>query len=226
MTAPAPPGHPAGAAAVAAELVSFGALLAARGLAPGASGNLSVRLAEDEGGGYLLTQTGARLGALEAASLSWLDERGDHRAGDPPTKEVALHLAVYVARPRARAVVHLHSSWSVAVSCLDGLDAADVLPPLTAYYVMRVGQLPLVPYHPPGSIGLAGAVGALARGHHAVLLANHGPVVAGTTLDEAVAAAEELEETARLHLMLAGRRTRPLSAEQAAALRPRGAPGR
>jgi ribulose-5-phosphate 4-epimerase/fuculose-1-phosphate aldolase len=118
-------------------------------------------------------------------------------------------------------VVHLHSTAAVAVSCLPGLDPADVLPPLTAYYVMRVGRLALVPYHPPGATALASAVGALAGEHSAVLLANHGPVVAGATLDEAVAAAEELEETARLHLLLGDRPVRPLTTEQADALRAR-----
>jgi 3-dehydro-4-phosphotetronate decarboxylase len=107
----------------------------------------------------------------------------------------------------------------VAVSCLDGLDPEDVLPPLTAYYVMRVGKLPLIPYFPPGDRRLAEAVREVASGHAAVLLANHGPVVAGRSLDAAAGAIEELEVTARLHLTLHGRQTRPLTREQVAELR-------
>ena len=121
----------------------------------------------------------------------------------------------------AGVVVHLHSPAAVAVACLADVDADDVLPPLTAYYAMRIGRLPLAAYAPPGSAELVAGVAALAGRHHAVLLANHGPVVAGTTLDAAVDAIEELEATARLHLLLAGRPTRPLTAEQVAALRTR-----
>ena len=126
---------------------------------------------------------------------------------------------MYRERADARAVVHLHSTHSVAVSCLDEIDPADVLPPITAYYVMRVGRLPLVPSYPPGDADLAAAVGQLAGKHHAVLLANHGPVVAGGSLSAAVDAVEELEETARLYLMLEGRPMRPLTPAQVAEVR-------
>jgi ribulose-5-phosphate 4-epimerase/fuculose-1-phosphate aldolase len=126
---------------------------------------------------------------------------------------------MYRRRASAGAVVHLHSTYSVAVSCLDGLDPHDVIPPITAYYVMRVGSLPLVPYYRPGDQALGPAVEALADRHHAVLLANHGPVVAGTTLEAAVYAIEELEETAKLFLLLHGRAVRPLTAEQVADLK-------
>jgi len=128
---------------------------------------------------------------------------------------------MYGERPAAKAVVHLHSTHSVAVSCLADLDPADLLPPITAYYVMRVGRLPLVPYYPPGDESLAEAVRLAATRHSAVLLANHGPVVAGSSLDAAVAAIEELEETARLFLLLRRERTRFLTEEQVAALRAR-----
>ncbi len=191
--------------------------LFARGLTFGASGNISVRL-ED---GWLMTPTGSSLGELDPARLSRLDAGGRHVDGDAPTKEAALHAAMYDRRPRAGAVVHLHSTHSVAVSCLAGLDARDVLPPLTAYYVMRVGTLPLIPYFAPGDVDLARAVGEMASAHHAVLLANHGPVVAGTTLDAAIHAVEELEETAKLFLALRGMRTRPLTTAQVAELRRR-----
>ena len=133
----------------------------------------------------------------------------------PPAGAKAKQVAeFYDMRPGAGAIVHLHSTHSVAVSCLDGIDADDVLPPLTAYYVMRVGRLSLIPYFPPGDERLAGAVRQVAARHAAVLLANHGPVVAGRSLDAAVAAVEELEATAKLYLLLQGRPTRPLDADQ------------
>jgi ribulose-5-phosphate 4-epimerase/fuculose-1-phosphate aldolase len=128
---------------------------------------------------------------------------------------------MYRERPSAGAVVHLHSTYSVAISCLDSIDHSDCLPPVTAYYVMRVGALPLVPYFPPGDLDLAAAVGKLAGKHHAVLLANHGPVVAGSSLSAAQDAIEELEETARLFLLLKGEKMRLLTAEQVAELRRR-----
>lgn len=189
-----------------------------RGLTFGSTGNLSQRL---EDGGWLMTPTNASLGALDPARLSRLDAEGAWVSGDKPTKETFLHIAMYRERQDARAVVHLHSTHSVAVSCLDGIDPEDVLPPMTAYYVMRVGRLPLVPYFPPGDEALAKAVGKLAGKHHAVLLANHGPVVAGNSLDTALYATEELEETAKLFLMLQGAAIRNLTAEQVAELRKR-----
>jgi len=188
-----------------------------RGLTFGSSGNISQRLPD---GGWLMTPTNVRLGELDPARLARLDDRGQWIDGDKPTKETFLHLAMYRER-QAGAVVHLHSTHSVAVSCLADIDPKDVLPPLTAYYIMRVGALPLVPYYPPGDESLGEAVGRLAGKHHAVLLANHGPVVAGSDLDAAVNAIEELEETAKLHLLLRGCKVRPLTAEQVAALRRR-----
>lgn len=197
------------------EICRHGRSIFERGLTFGSSGNISVRL-ED---GWLMTPTNASLGNLDPARLSRLDLEGRHIGGDPPTKETFLHQGMYRRRSSARAVVHLHSTHSVAVSVLEDVDPEDVIPPLTAYYVMRVGKLPLVPYYRPGDPALGPAVEALADRHRAVLLANHGPVVAGTSLDAAVYATEELEETARLHLMLQGRRTRPLTAAQVAELR-------
>jgi 3-dehydro-4-phosphotetronate decarboxylase len=192
------------------QIVLLGKSLFDRGLTMGSSGNISVRV----DGGWLMTPTNACLGRLDPARISFLDRDGRHVSGDKPTKESFLHVAMYGERPEARAVVHLHSTHSVAVSCLEDVDPANVLPPITAYYVMRVGTLPLVPYHAPGDMDLAEAVRKLAGRHHAVLLANHGPVVAGTSLENAVYAMEELEETAKLHLLLHGRGTRPLTPEQ------------
>lgn len=178
-----------------------------RGLTFGTSGNISVRL-ED---GWLMTPTGSTMGSLDPARISKLDRSGNHISGDNPTKEAFLHTAMYDNRPNAGAIVHLHSTHSVAVSCLHDIDTDDVLPPLTAYYVMRIGKLPLIPYFPPGDVHLAKAVGEMASKHHAVLLANHGPVVAGKTLEDAIYATEELEETAKLFLALQNMKTRPLT---------------
>ena len=191
-------------------LVALGRSLFDRGLTHGSTGNLSVRTDE----GVLMTPTGSSLGGLDAARLAVLDANGTHIGGDPPTKEAALHLAMYRERPRDRAVVHLHSTHSVAVSILEDTDPVDVLPPLTAYYAMRVGTLPMLPYFPPGDAALAAAVGRAASKHHALLLANHGPVVSGATLAAAADAIEELEATAKLWLLVRDQRTRTLTRAQ------------
>ncbi len=198
------------------EICRLGASLFARGLTYGSAGNISVRLEE----GWLMTPTNASLGRLDPARLAKLDAGGTLISGDPPTKESFLHRAMYEERPEAGAVVHLHSTYSVAVSALADIDPANVLPPITPYYVMRVGRLPLVPYYPPGDLALAAAVRKLAGTHHAILLANHGPVVAGSSLDAAANAIEELEETAKLFLILRGSKVRLLTDEQIAALKP------
>jgi 3-dehydro-4-phosphotetronate decarboxylase len=197
------------------KICEIGASIFNRGLTAGSSGNISLRI----GDGWLMTPTNASLGRLDPARLSQLDEEGRLLSGDPPTKESFLHRVMYEERAGTGAVVHLHSTHSVAVSCLAEIDPADVLPPITAYYVMRVGRLPLVPYFKPGDLALAEAVRGFAGRHHAVLLANHGPVVAGADLDAAVNAIEELEETAKLYLMLRGAKTRYLTAAQVTALR-------
>jgi ribulose-5-phosphate 4-epimerase/fuculose-1-phosphate aldolase len=192
------------------SIVEVGRSLFDRGLSPGTSGNLSVRLDD----GFLMTPTNSSLGALEPGRLSHLDPEGGLREGDPPTKEAWLHLAMYAERPESEAIVHLHSTHAVAVACLDDVDPDDVLPALTPYYVMRVGRLPLVPYGRPGDDTLSGAVRERARTSHALLLANHGPIVAGVSLESAASAAEEIEETAKLVLLLRGLPTRPLTREQ------------
>ncbi|BBI53963.1 class II aldolase [Vreelandella olivaria] len=184
----------------------------------GSSGNISVRL---DDGGWLMTPTNACLGRLDPARISHLDNNGQLLSGDKPTKEQFLHMAMYEERPQSGAIVHLHSTHSVAVSCLPDVNPCDCIPPLTAYYVMRVGKLPLVPYHMPGDPKLGDAVRGLAGQHSAVLLANHGPVVAGKTLEAAVYATEELEETAKLYLLLRGENPRGLTPEQVAELEAR-----
>lgn len=200
------------------EICRVGASLFGRGLTAGSSGNISVRL---DDGGWLMTPSNMSLGGLDPARMSRLDATGRLISGDQPTKEAFLHLSMYGERKDAAAVVHLHSSHATAVSILRDVDPNDVLPALTAYYVMRVGRLPLVPYFAPGDPDLAHAVRALASNHHAVLLANHGPVVAGTSLANAQYATEELEETAKLFLLLQNQALRLLSPEQIADLRRR-----
>lgn len=199
-------------AALREEICLAGKSIFDRGLTHGATGNISART-ED---GWLMTPTGSNLGRLDPAHLSRLDLQGRHIDGDAPTKESFLHLAVYEERPATSAVVHLHSTHSVAVSVLADVDPADVLPPLTAYYVMRVGKLPLVPFYRPGDPALAAAIRQYAADHQAMLLANHGPVTAGSSLSAALDATEELEETAKLFLLLQGHKTRPLTPAQVA----------
>ncbi|WHX22047.1 aldolase [Streptomyces malaysiensis subsp. malaysiensis] len=209
--------------AARALIVRTARSLFTRGLTHGSTGNLSIRLAD---GSLLLTPTGASLGTLTERELSRTDLHGALLGGPRPTKEAFLHAAFYRSRPHAHAVVHLHSTHAAAVSCLADINPDDVLPPLTAYYAMRIGTLPLLPYHAPGDSRLEPAAEAAARTHHAVLLANHGPVVAAATLEQAADATEELEATAKLHLLLQGHRTRPLTPEQAAALGPTPPDGR
>jgi ribulose-5-phosphate 4-epimerase/fuculose-1-phosphate aldolase len=186
-----------------------------RGLTHGSTGNISAKLDD----GWLLTPTGSSLGNLDPARLSKLDWSGKLLAGDPPSKENFLHLGMYQQREGLGAVVHLHATHSVAVSVLSDVDPEEVIPPLTAYYVMRIGKLPLIPYYAPGDRALADAVREYATRHHAVLLANHGPVVGGTSLGAATDAMEELEATAKLYLMLRSQNVRLLTAEQVAELR-------
>ena len=193
------------------QLVKYGRSLFERGYSCGSSGNLSVRL---EDGGYLMTPTNVGLGELDPGSLSRLDGGGQHVEGPPPTKEAWLHLAMYSGRPGDRAIVHLHSTHAVALSCRSDRDPHDMLPPITPYVIMRVGTVPLVPYGRPGDSSLSSAITQLSLQHRSVLLANHGPVVAGGSLAGAVAAAEELEETARLFFLLEERPHRVLTVEQ------------
>ncbi|MDW3204297.1 MAG: 3-oxo-tetronate 4-phosphate decarboxylase [Alphaproteobacteria bacterium] len=180
-----------------------------RGLTGGASGNISLKL---EDGRTLVTPTGSSFRNLDPASLSELDADGRHIGGMKPTKELALHRAFYETRS-AGAVVHLHSSHATAVSALPEIDPDNVLLPVTAYSIMRLGRVKLLPYFMPGDPAMGEAVRGLAGKHSAVLLANHGPVVAARDLDAAVFAMEELEETAKLMLMLHGRNPRLLTPE-------------
>jgi ribulose-5-phosphate 4-epimerase/fuculose-1-phosphate aldolase len=195
-----------------ALLVRLAGSLFARGFSVGSAGNISTRLEE---GGYLITPTNSSLGSLVAERISKLDADFQHVGGDKPSKEVFMHRAFYTARDDAGAVVHLHSTQATAVSCLPDVDRGNPIPPLTPYFVMRVGRrMPIVEYYRPGDPAMEPAIHAAARDARAVLLANHGPVASGKTLTDAVYAAEELEEAAKLYLMLRGTSPRLLTPSQ------------
>ncbi|WP_342359083.1 3-oxo-tetronate 4-phosphate decarboxylase [Terrarubrum flagellatum] len=181
-----------------------------RGYTVGSSGNISLKLDD----GMLITPTNSCLGFLDPAKISKLDEKGRHVAGDPPSKEVFLHRAFLDTRVGARAIVHLHSTYATALSCLPDIDAEDCVPPLTPYVVMRVGRVKLLPYVRPGDARMGDLIRALEGRFAAVLLANHGPVVSGGDLESAVYASEELEETAKLAVLTRGLKPRLLEGAQ------------
>jgi 3-dehydro-4-phosphotetronate decarboxylase len=197
------------------ERIAFwGRTLFARGYTAGSSGNISARCGE----GFLLTPTNSCLGFLEADQLSKLDADWTTVSGGSPTKELPLHRAFYEGRPQIQAVVHLHSTFATALSCLADADPEDAIPPITPYMVMRVGKVPILPYTMPGSAEVAPLVRAKAADHAAVLLANHGPIVTGLSLDNAVFTAEELEETAKLVVLTRSLPVRRLTEAEIAAL--------
>ena len=193
------------------DICRFGRSLFERGLTPGSSGNISIRL---DDGGWLVTPTNASLGFLDPARITRLDGQGNLVSGDKPTKEIPLHSAVYETRPSARAIVHLHSTHAVALTMLPEIDPRAALPPMTPYYLMRAGQTALLPYYRPGDPAVADAIRGLSGQYSSILLANHGPVVAGDSLEAAVFATEELEETARLYLLLRNLNPRYLTPHQ------------
>ncbi|PRY20933.1 ribulose-5-phosphate 4-epimerase/fuculose-1-phosphate aldolase [Aliiruegeria haliotis] len=197
------------------DIARFAKSIFDRGLTGGSSGNISMRLSD---GTVLVTPTGSSMGNLDPARISHLDERWTLLSGDAPTKEIPLHSAFYETRSRTGAVVHLHSSHSVALSVLPDTNPDNVLPPLTAYSIMRLGKVKLLPYFMPGDPAMGDAVRGLAGKRSAVLLANHGPVVAGKDLDAAVYAMEELEETAKLALLTRGMNPVMLSGAQIGSL--------
>ncbi len=186
-----------------------------RGFSVGSAGNISARVAD----GLLMTPTNSCLGFLDPARISKLDADGNHLSGDKPSKEVSLHRAFYETRPETGAVVHLHSTFATALSCLDGIDPEDCIPPLTPYVVMRVGRVPMVPYFRPGDARGGDLIRALGGRAAAVLLANHGTIVSGKELAATVYAAEELEETAKLLVTLRGAKLRLLTEADVADLR-------
>jgi len=199
------------------ELISYSKSLFDRGYSCGTSGNISARCGEH----LLVTPTNSSLGSLEPDRISKLTMEGELLSGDAPSKEWVLHRGFYEKRPDCGAVVHLHSSFAVAVSCLSDVDTANCIPPITPYFVMRVGKLPLAPYYPPGDTRLADAVAELAADHSSVMMANHGPVVSAKSLKAAVGASEELEETARTFLLIKDSPYRVLTDQQIAELHER-----
>jgi ribulose-5-phosphate 4-epimerase/fuculose-1-phosphate aldolase len=200
------------------EMVRLGASFFQRGYATGSAGNLSVRL---EDGNLLATPTGSCLGELQGDRLAKVTPDGEWLSGDKPSKEIAFHRALYLNNPDCKAVVHLHSHYLTALSCLQGLDPENCIRPFTPYVVMRVGDVPVVPYYKPGDQRLAEDLAQLAPRYRAFLLANHGPVVVGKSLREAADNTEELEETARLIFTLGDRAIRYLNDAEVAELRSR-----
>ncbi|AIR85751.1 MULTISPECIES: aldolase [Erwiniaceae] len=198
------------------EMVQLGASFFQRGYATGSAGNLSLLL---EDGNLLATPTGSCLGELQADRLSKVTMQGEWISGDKPSKEVAFHRALYLNNPACKAVVHLHSHYLTALSCLNDLDSENCIRPFTPYVVMRVGDVPVVPYYKPGDDRLAEDLAQLAPRYNAFLLANHGPVVVGKSLREAANNTEELEETARLMFTLGDRSIRYLTDSEVAELR-------
>jgi 3-dehydro-4-phosphotetronate decarboxylase len=186
-----------------------------RGLTHGSTGNIGVRTGDH----VLVTPTGRSLGDIEPDELSLIDLSGTHLDGPSPTKEAFLHAAMLRARPQDSAVVHTHSTYAAAVSCLDGLDPDNALPPLTAYYVMRAGRVPLLPFHAPGDDRLGALAESAARTANALLLSNHGPIVAARSVQAALDAVEEIEETAKLFLLLRNEAVRLVAPDDAATLR-------
>ncbi len=189
--------------------------LFARGLTGGSTGNISARTAE---GGLLVSPTGSCFGRLDPARLSHFDADMRLIDGDKPTKEMPLHAAFYESRARTGAVVHLHACHSVAWSMMPEVDEDNFLPPLTPYAIMKLGKVKLLPFFLPGDPAMGAAIKGLAGKRSAVMLANHGPVVAGKEVEAACNAIEELEDTARLAMLMRGFNPRMLSAEQVSAL--------
>jgi 3-dehydro-4-phosphotetronate decarboxylase len=184
-----------------------------RGYAFGSTGNLSLRIGED----IWITPTGESLRDVTPEGMACIDGGGNPKNANRPSKEFPFHLAAYrAAGDRSQALVHLHSHYSVALSCLDNLPDTDPMPAITPYYLMRVSPLAVLPYFRPGSIELAGAVEAAARKHDCMLLRNHGSICLGSTLTEAVDRTEELEETARLFFTLQNRPLRLLTPAESA----------
>jgi 3-dehydro-4-phosphotetronate decarboxylase len=200
--------------AVRMDVVRLGAALYDRGLTPGRTGNLSVR----QGDEIMITPTNVCLGRLDPERLAVTSFDGEHLEGDRPSKELVLHRALYRHQPTCSAVAHLHSTSAVAVSCLPGLPADDALPAITPYFVMRVGRLPLVDYAPPGSADLEAGVARVSRCSRAMLMRHHGSLAAAPSLESAVDAVEEIEETARLYLLLENRSPAYLGEEAVAEL--------
>lgn len=200
-------------------LVELSRSLFERGFSVGGAGNISVRLGENR---FLVTPTGSSLGRLKADELSVIDGEGNVLSGKKPSKEYFFHLALYQKKPECNAIVHLHSTYLTALSCKADLDYSNAMKAFTPYYVMRVGQLPVIPYYRPGAAEIGRDLAAKADQGKAFLLANHGVVVCGKDLQDAVDNTEELEETAKLLFILQGQNVRYLTDEEVNELKNRG----
>ncbi|WP_348534033.1 aldolase [Histophilus somni] len=201
------------------QMVALARSLFERGYTVGGAGNLSVRLDKNR---ILVTPTGSSLGRLEADRLSVLDMQGNVLSSDKPSKESVFHLAMYQKNPSCQAIVHLHSTYLTALSCLEDLDTENAIRAFTPYYVMRIGKLPVIPYYRPGNFNIAKELGERALDGKAFLLANHGVVVTGESLIDAVDNTEELEETAKLYFILQGQKVRYLTDDEVNDLKHRG----
>ncbi|KAA1396059.1 class II aldolase/adducin family protein [Aeromicrobium ginsengisoli] len=201
-----------------AAIVTAGADLSRAGLSPGTTGNVSVRVGEH----VVCTPTGADLGALDPSNLSVIAADGSHVSGPRATKETFMHLAMYAADPGVGAIVHTHATRATAVSCLAGLDPVDAIVPLTPYLTMKAGPIAVVDYRAPGDRDIAPLIADASRaGHRGILLANHGTLVGGATVGDAVTATIELEQAAAIMLLTAGREVRRLTDDEVADLRDR-----
>ncbi|MFC3120142.1 3-oxo-tetronate 4-phosphate decarboxylase [Agaribacter flavus] len=189
------------------DIIDVGKSIFDRGLTCGSSANISVKIQD----GYVVTPTNSCIGFLKPDTLSVLDSDGKLVSGDKPSKEFILHEAFYQQRPDANSVIHLHSSYATAVSCFDKLDENDVVTPYTPYLIMRLGAICLIPYFPPGDTLLADAVAQKAANYAGILMANHGPIVAGNNLWSTMYAIEELEESCKMMVLLQQHQTRQLS---------------
>lgn len=201
------------------QLVQLSRSLFERGFSVGGAGNISVKLDDNR---FLVTPTGSSLGRLKEEELSVIDTEGNVLSGKKPSKEYFFHLELYREKPECNAIVHLHSTYLTALSCKADLDYDNAIKAFTPYYVMRVGRLPVIPYYRPGAAEIGRDLAAKAQEGKAFLLANHGVVVCGSDLRDAVDNSEELEETAKLMFILQGQNIRYLSDDEVNDLKNRG----
>ena len=201
------------------QMVTLARSMFERGYATGGAGNLSLKLPD---GNFLATPTGSSFGRLVAEELAVVDIKGKHISGKKPSKEVAFHLAIYRNNNACNAIVHLHSTYLTALSCLEDLDTNNAIKPFTPYVVMRIGELPVIPYLRPGDPQIAEELAKRAGDYRAFLLANHGPVITGADFVDAVDNAEELEETAKLMFLLNDKQIRYLTEDEISDLKNRG----
>lgn len=196
------------------DLVAYSSLLYKRGYAFGSSGNISVRLDNTR---ILATPTGSSLGRLKADELSITDYSGKLLSGPPPSKEIAFHLALY-ADPACNCIIHLHATWTTLLSCQVTPETKDVIRPFTPYYVMKIKNVVVIPYYAPGQPQLGIDLGKWAGKCNVFLLQNHGSVIVGRSLEDALNLVEEFEETAKLDWLMKGMKTRFLSEEEIGSL--------